>query len=1046
MGTEYSLVENPSLEYLQTLGYEFINESRNIEARDELNHVILKDIFIKSLIKINDIPEETARSVYVELLALNDNEKWIRIMRGDFSKTIPDFPTKKTILLIDFLNMENNTFTVTNQFRVKAELTGIPDMVCFINGIPVVVIEAKTPVSFNDKTGEAFEQMKKYEKIIPRLFYTNMFNIITNGESLLYGSTGSPSAYWGEWKDPWPKKDDDFSSKLEKGLYSLLEPSRLLDILAHFIVFEERDNKVTKKMCRYQQLRAVNKITNRFLEDRTPKDRKGLIWHSTGSGKSLTMVFAALKLKSHLTIHSDRLSSPNLLIVTDRVDLDTQIVKTFEACGLPNPKAVKSVKELRDKIHSDTTGLTLLATIFKFEGSRKPVPNSGNWVIFVDESHRTQEKDLGAYLHKTFPESWFFGFTGTPIKKADKNTYANFSPEGEMYLDKYSIEDAVADGATVPIYFTSRKAEWHINAAEIDILFDQWFADLDDKKRDELKKKELTTATLLNHPGRVELIAMDIWEHFKGFAKKTGYKAQIVTINREAIILYKRALDKLIAKELMSKGQRKGLSKEEAEKIAATYTVPVYSSNQTDENESEDTYVQGIRDDLKQFCFAAEKGARYGNKKWGSDKTESEVKDAFKKKHQAPHILIVCSKLLTGFDAPAESVMYLDNPLREHNLLQAIARTNRVDEDDKPNGLIVDYVGVTENLHKALSSYRAEDVQNVMMNIDDQKSLLKQAHTEVMVFLKKIKRAASNDKKGMEGELNTLLDTLSSLDQWLTFKRKAKTFINTYSALSPDPYVLDFTRDLKWVALIIPVGILRFEKKGSNDLKTYSGKIREMLAQELEVSGIRDVVKLRDIFDPKYWDDFNTTGKSEDELKTSAVRKASELKKTISEKMSENDVQYGPFSERLKEILKRLEDNQVDFAGKLKEMEELSKALKNEGTAYKNTRLNKSAHGVYTILESFKDKKEKSGEKADKKESGSSAKEKGLSGLQQMAARIDELYTSDQTAPKGWHLKEQMRKDLRMEVRSMVFKLDLRDWKTIPQKIEEFALKHYAKV
>jgi len=315
-----------------------------------------------------------------------------------------------------------------------------------------------------------------------------------------------------------------------------------------------------------------------------------------------------------------------------------------------------------------------------------------------------------------------------------------------------------------------------------------------------------------------------------------------------------------------------------------------------------------------------------------------------------------------------------------------------------------------------------------------------------MMFLKKIKRRANTDKKGMEGELNTLLDTLASLDQWLTFKRKAKTFINAYSALSPDPYVLDFTRDLKWVALIIPVGILRFEKKGSNDLKTYSGKIREMLAQELEVSGIRDVVKLRDIFDPKYWDDFNTSGKSEEELRTSAVRKASELKKTISEKMRENDVQYGPFSEKLKDILQRLEEKQVDFADKLKEMEELSEALKNEGDAHKKTGLNKSAHGVYTILESFKETNEESEETADKHTSGSSDAEDELSGLQKIALEIDELYTSDQTAPKGWHLKEQMRKDLRMAVRSMVFKQDLRDWKTIPQKIEEFAISHYAKV
>lgn len=1042
MGTEDLLVEQPILSKLQDWKYCYISREENESNRDGLNNVILKKVFIDSLIRINDITLDEARSIYIEVLSITDNDRWTHILRGNFSKTVSSSPTKKTIKFIDFKDTSNNIFTVTNQFSVKAEVTLRPDIVCFINGIPTVVIEAKSPVSFKDKTGEAFDQIKKYEKHIPRLFYTNMFNIITNGNSVLYGSTGSPSEYWGEWKDPYPKNSDAFNDELDKGLYSLLEPSRLLDFLAHFIIFEKRDNKIIKKMCRYQQFRAVNKIVDRYIENRKPRDRKGLIWHSTGSGKSLTMVFAALKLKTHLTINNSKLTSPNLLIVTDRVDLDDQIVGTFKACGLSNPVAVSSVKELRDCIHQDTNGLTLLATIFKFDGSRKQVKNSQNWIICVDESHRTQEKDLGAYLRKTFPEAYFFGFTGTPIKKADKNTYENFSPSNEMYLDKYSIEDAVADGATVPIYYTSRKTNWHLNNVKLDILFDQWFKDFDDKKKEAIKKKELTKATLLKHTRRVEMLAFDMWTHYKESAFKDGFKAQVVCIDREAIILYKTAFNNIIQKELMAE---EGFSQDEALKIAETYTIPVYSENQTDSNESEDDYTQEIRDKLVQYKLS---GNNRNNKDSISLDTEKKVKDAFGIKSQPPYMLIVCSKLLTGFDAPVESVMYLDNPLKDHNLLQAIARTNRVESEHKTNGLIVDYVGITENIHKALSSYRDEDIKNAMRNIDDLRSILKQAHHEVMTFLKKIKRKDRPDNDTLRSELIALLDQLSLLDNWLSFKRKAKAFIKAYESLSPDPYVLEFTRDLKWVSLIMPMGMAKFENIGDNDLGSYSGRIREMIAKELKVTGIQDIVKLRDIFDPHYWDDFDTEDKKTDDLKTSAVRKATELKKTISTLMLSNDIKYEPFSKRLKEILNSLEDNQVDFAQKLKDMEKLSKDLQAEKEIHKGSGLNENAHGVHTILKAFEPEKENTHNKKtkDKKELGDDyTKEKKLTKLQEIALHIDELYSSDDTAPRGWHLKEQLRKELRIQVRRMVCKLDLKDWKFIPQKIEEFAIKHYEK-
>jgi type I restriction enzyme, R subunit len=338
-----------------------------------------------------------------------------------------------------------------------------------------------------------------------------------------------------------------------------------------------------------------------------------------------------------------------------------------------------SMAELRQTIHSGVTGLTVLSTIHKFEGSQKPVENSENWIVLADEAHRTQEKDLGAFLRATFPDARLFGFTGTPVKKGDLDTFHNFSPTGEGYLDRYSIDDAVADGATVPIRYTSRKAEWHVDPAKLDILFDTWFAGEPEERLEAIKERGVTIAELAKHPKRVELIAFDIWTHFKGHAYPDGYKAQVVAIDRPAVILYKRALDRVIAADL----EKEGLTAEEARDRAVAMSVPVYSSA-ADGCDAERGPVGGGRPGRPPPVRTGRGRRETGDRCVPEGGT-------------SPFFLIVCNKLLTGFDAPAESVMYLDSPLTDHNLLQAIARTNRVSGPKKRFGLIVDYIGITRS-------------------------------------------------------------------------------------------------------------------------------------------------------------------------------------------------------------------------------------------------------------------------------------------------------------------------------------------------------------
>ena len=1004
-GTEWRLAEKPTLEYLQTLGYQFIEPEEHASLRDSENQTIFRPHLVAALQRVNGISASDAEAAAAELIRKEDNEEWTEILRGDFSRNVEGQSTQKTLKLIDFHNPSNNHLAVTHQLYVKAEKSRIPDVVVYVNGIPLVVIEAKSPANYKDKNGEAFEQIKQYERDIPRLFYTNAFNIVTDGTTVLYGATGSPSKFYGYWRDAHPHADD-FKNELHKGLWSLLEPSRLLDLLAHFIVFERdaETGTVIKKICRYQQYRAVNKMADRIVEG---KHKRGLIWHTQGSGKSLTMVFAALKLKHHRTVESPMLANPNLLILTDRKDLDKQITDTFIATRLPNPTPVKNIKHLRELMGSGVDGQTLLSTIFKFEGARTAIPNSENWIVMVDECHRTQEKDLGASLRASLPNATFFGFTGTPIRKDDKNTYENFGVVGEGYLDKYGIDDAVRDNATVPIYYTSRKAEWQIDEAKIDSLFDTWFADASDEQLEAIKKRGVKLADLVRHPKRIELIAFDLWNHFKSYALPDGYKAQLVAYDREAIILYKQALDKLIAADY----EKEGMSKEEALLEAQKASACVYSKSQEDDKPSEDIHKNKVREQLVEW--------------YADDVREKDIKKQFKKRGEAPHILIVCDKLLTGFDAPAESVMYLDKPLKEHTLLQAIARTNRVADAQKKNGLIVDYIGVSHHLEDALSSYRANDVQNAMRDLEGLRAELKAAHRQVLAYVKNIKRTG----KDLKAEYDALVKAIGTEDEWILFQRKVRNFVTLYEALAPDASVLELSWDLKWFANFLLYGKQVFEKKETFEQGEYSEKIRQMLEEHVHVTGLSTIVKLRSVIDGEFWDDFESVGDDEDSKRSAALKKTTELRKITEAKLVENHHQYNKFSEKLKELIERMDDSQLSWGDKLKAAQEFAKELEAEANAYEGSGLSYEAHALLKVVESV---------------IGDAASKEAQEALAEQAAA---LYMDETLAPKLWQTKDGVKKDLRQRVRKAALGLGYhsKQVKELSIEIEEMALKLFTK-
>ena len=1093
---EYTLVEKPLLDTLGAMDppYRFIPKAQHPTLRARENEVLFKPLVVEALQRINGIPEAAAEAVFNDLAGIADNARWLEVLRGHYSRKLPGEETHRTIRVIDFDHLENNDFAVTNQLRVVGETTRKPDVVVYVNGIPLVVIEAKSPINPSQNTFDAIDQIRSAEKEVPRLFHSNLFNVATNDLTFMYGATGAAREHWARWKeDPQPgvdswvrrhpagiqrdnlaktlafEEDRAAACRLEAGgprgrleagepggrqdagepggrleaggpdqrshvpsgdppkaergphqaavgLYALLHPARLLDILAHFIVFETRDGQTTKKMCRYQQLRAVNKMVQRVLDG---QHKAGLIWHTQGSGKSLTMVFAALKLKFHRGITSPRLQNPNLLVVTDRIDLHNQIAQTFAACGLPNPIEAKSAEDLRRLVAPGVVGRTVISTIFKFHWDdprmKSPVmaqrqaalrdlavEGSESWILLVDEAHRTQEKDLGAYVRAILPHAVRFGFTGTPVKKDDKDTFTNFGAPGETYLDKYGIDDAVADGATVPIYYQGRMTTWKLEAKEIDVLFDQEFVGESPERIEELKKRGVTRGDLARFSPRIGLIAYDIWTHFRAHVQPDGFKAQVVAIDRLACVAYKRALDAVIAKTLIKGGVEEAAARAQA----AAMSVCIYSPGQHDAEQ---------HPELVEFQIAPE------------DVTPKIV-PRFLDEKDPLKFLIVCNKLLTGFDAPIEQAMYLDNPLTDHNLLQAIARTNRRYGAHKDHGVIIDYIGVTKKLNEALAAYRKEDVAAALLDHDLLADTLRATHKAVMGLIEGVAR--TNDVKA---NVSAVIAHLATEDAWFVFRGRADEFIKAYADLAPDPRVLPYLVDLKFISAVLPYGLMQFEQKEETDWKKYSEKIRAMLDEHLEVTGLKTVCKLHSLSEPEFWLEFNRPA----DIKTAAVRKASELKKETAERAARNPARYEKFSDRIHALIKAFGAGLLSAEELLKAELALAEDVAAEDNAHTGSGLGERAYGVHAILASFKPVGEAANDDGAEGE---------LTALQRAAIAIDLLYGSDGSAPAHWQDKPELKKDLRGQVRRLVKDLGLNGWQQeVPQAVEQYAVIEYRK-
>ena len=715
------------------------------------------------------------------------NEEFRAWLMG--GRTLPFGPNGEhvDVRLIDFEHPERNNIVLAQQVTYRQGNVEVRfDLVLFVNGIPLVVIEAKTPVRRAVTWVDGAMQVHDdYERNAPRFFVPNAFSVATDGKELHFGAIRMPLLLWGPWRSDEPGLV--MLSEVEQAAASLLRIETVLDILRSFTVFAtDKKHRKIKVICRYQQYEAANQIVERVIAGR-PK--KGLIWHFQGSGKSLLMVFAAQKLRLH-----PALRNPTVLIVVDRIDLDTQISSTFHSHDIPNLEAANSRRELQRLLDQDVRKV-VITTIHKFGEAPGALNTRDNIIVLVDEAHRTQEGDLGVKMREALPNAFLFGLTGTPINKRDRNTFWAFgAPEDENgYMSLYSFADSVRDRATLPLHFEARMVELRVDRDAIDEAYKQLTGRLTDEDQDLLAKRAAKLAVLVKAPERVRSICEDIAQHYENKVEPNGFKGQVVVFDREACLLYKEQLDELLGPEASAVVMDTGKGSIESWR-------ELYEKWQPHFDRSKDE--------------------------------EERLLDRFRDPADPLKLLIVTAKLLTGFDAPILQAMYLDKPLRDHNLLQAICRTNRTYEN-KTHGLIVDYLGIFDDVQDALD-FDEKSVQQVISNLERLKTALPGVVQTCLDYFPGIDRTVA----GYEGLL-LAQDCLPDNKTRDDFAADYSVLGRYWEALAPDPVLAPYASDYIWLT-----GVYESVQPPSGQGKllwhALGAKTVELIQENVHVELVRD--------------------------------------------------------------------------------------------------------------------------------------------------------------------------------------------------------------
>ncbi|MEM6613152.1 MAG: HsdR family type I site-specific deoxyribonuclease [Cyanobacteria bacterium P01_C01_bin.72] len=965
--TEYTEVEQPFLQQLKKLGWDIIDQGQGIPTdpkkslRVNFRSWLLPEVFARSVTAINTNPDGTTWLTSKQIQDLQDqilrqpnrtlleaNEEIQKLLfktQVDVNESTGE--QDPVVKLIDFARPDRNQFHAINQFRINTPGCDkkfiIPDIVLFVNGIPLIVVECKKGSgTCANPMNEAFVQLQRYmnqrpetaqhnhKEGEPKLFHTNLMLIRSCLLEADYGTITSGREYFFPWKTQYPQPDEiaEGMNPQEQLINGMLNKTNLLSILRTASVFKDTDSGARiKVVCRYQQFRAASKIVARLRYGENTVDKSGVIWHTQGSGKSLTMVFVGRMLRA-----TPELNDYKIILINDRVDLEEQLAKTATLIG-GRVNVIASREDLKTQLATDASDLNMVM-VHKFQQRDRTLPlkvakalgtyqampsgntfgvvnNSDRIVLMIDEAHRTQGSDLGDNIFEAFPNAARIAFTGTPLiteRHGEKKTHKRF---GE-YIDTYRLMDAVGDGTTLQILYEGRTADAALEDKQgFEAQFENLFQDRTPEELLAIKKKYGATGDLLEAEGRIKAIARDMVRHYLEQIFPNGFKAQVVCHSKLAAVRYQKAIAQALADTVAQLSAQPDPDASYIKKVAMLKAEVIISGDGTNEA----AYITAARkqakasDAVKNFC----KSFDFDD----PDKVDTGI--AF---------LIVCDMLLTGFDAPIEQVMYLDKKIREHSLLQAIARTNRVCQG-KQRGYVVDYIGLTENLTDALTLYAAaeeqEDLAEGLKNIASEMPILEQRYQRLLRLF--ARHGVSNLADYTAGRLSSLeadaavvrvaVKLLKNEKIRADFEVYLKRFLKSLDVILPNPIANSYRVPAKRLGYILRVTKERY-KDTSLDLGDAGQKVRDLINEHLISLGIDPKVPPIELLSTDFMDRLDRHAEGNPEAKASEMEHA--IRKHCKVYHDEDPAFYQSLSDKVEYLIDLHQDRWEQLAVELEKL------------------------------------------------------------------------------------------------------------------------------
>ena len=949
---EAHISQIPALRLLQQLGYTYLSpEEVAVERQGKLRRVLLEKVLSEHLMRLNTISFKARKIAFADeniagaiealrevpfdgLVRTSEKVYDLLTLGKSLEQNIEGVTKGFTLRYVDWINPRNNVFHVTAEFEVErtgSHETRRPDIVCFVNGIPFVVIECKRPEEKHSLEAAIKQNIRNWETDqVPHLFFYSQLALALNKNEGSYGTTGTAIKFWSKWREmrdvdaevraainsPVRREDHE---KLFKGvfayaktvfeemaasereptgqdrlLWSLCRPERLIEIARQFVLYDE--GGAVKKVARYQQYFAIQKTLERVRQrDADGRRKGGVIWQTQGSGKSLAMVLLGKALALDETI-----KNPRIVLVTDRIDLDEQIWKTFHQCG-KDPQMAKTGKHLQELLADDRVAV-ITTVLDKFRAAANASdeftnPDS-NIFVLVDESHRSQYGEANIRMMKALPNACFIGFTGTPLMKNEKNTAQKF---GGFIEPAYTIRDAVADQAVVPLLYEGRHVMQDVNKKAVDAMFEAMCSGLTVEQKADLKRKFASRDELNRLESRLYLIAWDVSQHFSAQWKGTGFKGQLTAPGKKEALTLKRFLDQF-------------------GKVSSEVVISAPDDREGEDAASSDETV------LRFWKVMMEK---YGTEK----EYNRQIINGFKK-GDSPEIIIVVDKLLTGFDAPRNVVLYIARSLKEHSLLQAIARVNRL-HPGKDFGYIIDYYGVVTQLHEALELYSAleeqfdqEDLEGTLMDVGEELKRLPTLHDALWDLFREVSN--KKDEEAFELALEKperREEFYTKLSQFCRVLKIALASIH-WARDTPAETATTYKRDAVFFQKLRASVKIRYAEE--IDYRDYEAQIQKMLTTYVQADEVIQVVEPVNIFEREAFE------KEVDKARSPRAKAdiiANRTKKTITEKMEEDPFFYRKFSLLLEQTIAEYKAQRISEAQYLAKVKEIMEAVRDRRTS-----------------------------------------------------------------------------------------------------------------